>query len=73
MVVPTDKEELLEAAGEKVKYIQKNHWNGFLTTTEKYNQSIVVWADVKKTIEKEMKSLFKTDNHIYNFIDSGAR
>jgi len=70
MVVPTDKQELLDAAAEKVKYIQKSHWNGFMTTEEKYNQSIVVWAEVKKTIEKKMKSLFKTDNHIYNFIDS---
>jgi len=73
MVVPSDKEELLDAASEKVKYIQKNHWNGFMTTEEKYNQSIAVWAEVKKVIEKEMKNLFKTDNHIYNFIDSGAR
>ena len=73
MVVPDIKKELLEAAGEKVKYIQKHHWNGFLTEDEKYKQSIVIWAEVKKVIETSMKELFGKKNHIYHFIDSGSR
>jgi DNA-directed RNA polymerase subunit beta' len=73
MVVPDMKQGLLDSAGEKVKYIQKHHWNGFLTEEEKYKQSIVIWAEVKKVIETEMKELFGQDNHIYNFIDSGSR
>ncbi len=73
MIVPDSKQALLDAAAEKVKFIQKNHWIGFLTETEKYKQSIVIWADVKKVIESEMKELFDEKNHIYNFIDSGSR
>ncbi|MDD4151574.1 MAG: DNA-directed RNA polymerase subunit beta', partial [Candidatus Gracilibacteria bacterium] len=73
MIVPSNKKELLQAREEKVKYIQKHHWLGFLTEDEKYNQSIAIWAEVKKGIEKEMKGLFSQDNHIFNFIDSGAR
>lgn len=73
MIVPDNKKELLAEAEEKVKYIQKHHWLGFLTEDEKYNQSITIWAEVKKVIEKEMKWLFVQDNHIFNFIDSGAR
>jgi DNA-directed RNA polymerase subunit beta' len=73
MVVPDIKKELLEAAGEKVKYIQKHHWTGFLTEEEKYKQSIVIWAEVKKVIEGKMKELFGEKNHIYHFIDSGSR
>lgn len=73
MVTPSKKKELLEVAGEKVKYIQKKHWSGFLTEQEKYQQSIVIWAEVKKVIEAEMKELFLPNNHIFNFIDSGAR
>ena len=57
----------------KVKYIQKKHWAGFMTEEEKFYQSITIWAEVKKVIEKEMKGLFDTSNHIFNFIDSGAR
>ena len=73
MVVPDNKKELLATAAEKVKYIQKQEWNGFMTQNEKYVQSITIWAEVKKVIEQEMKELFGKENHIYNFIDSGAR
>jgi len=73
MVMPENKKELLAEWGEKVKYIQKKHWQGFLTESEKYNQSIKIWAEVKKVIESEMKELFDNKNHIYNFIDSWAR
>ncbi|MDF1682478.1 MAG: hypothetical protein P1U46_01630 [Patescibacteria group bacterium] len=41
-----------------------------MTESEKYNQSIKIWAEVKKTIEGEMKELFSQYNHIFNFIDS---
>jgi len=44
-----------------------------MTDAEKYLQSIIVWAEVKKDIEGEMKALFNYKNHVYNFIDSGAR
>ena len=73
MVLPGNKKELLDEAGEKVKYIQKKHWDGFMTQEEKYAQSIVIWADVKKVIETEMKEWFDPKNHVYNFIDSWAR
>jgi DNA-directed RNA polymerase subunit beta' len=73
MVMPDNKQELLAKWSEKVKYIQKKWWLGFLTEDEKYNQSIKIWAEVKKIIESEMKELFDTKNHVFNFIDSGAR
>ena len=73
MVLPEKKKDLLTKAWEKVKYIQKNHWDWFMTSTEKYNQSIIIWAEVKNVIEKEMKQWFVPSNHIYNFIDSWAR
>jgi hypothetical protein len=41
-----------------------------MTEDEKYNQSIKIWADVKKVIESELKELFLPSNHIFNFIDS---
>ena len=73
MVMPDIKKELLEKWGEKVKQIQKAQWNGFVTEEEKYNQSIAIWAEVKNTIEKEMKSGFDKRNHVFAYIDSGAR
>ena len=73
MFSPENKKEILQKAEEKVKEIQKFHWLWFLTTEEKYNQSINIWAEAKKQIKWEMKVLFDKTNHIYNFIDSGAR
>ncbi len=73
MVMPDNKKDLLAEWAEKVKYIQKKWWHGFLTEDEKYNQSIKIWAEVKKVIESEMKELFDGKNHVFNFIDSGAR
>jgi DNA-directed RNA polymerase subunit beta' len=73
MIVPDNKKALLDSGSEKVKYIQKKWWAWFLTEKEKYNQSIKIWAEVKKSIEWEMKELFGPTNHVFNFIDSGAR
>lgn len=73
MVLPDTKKNLLDEAWEKVKYIQKKHWDGFMTDEEKYFQSIYIWWEVKKVIEAEMKTGFDNNNHIFNFIDSGAR
>jgi DNA-directed RNA polymerase subunit beta' len=51
MISPDNKKDLLKEADDKVKYIQKKYWLGFLTENEKYSQSISIWADVKKVIE----------------------
>jgi DNA-directed RNA polymerase subunit beta' len=73
MVSPESKEELLIEWWEKVKIIQKAHWNGFVTEDEKFNQSVAIWAGVKKSIEKDMKAWFTKRNHVFAYIDSGAR
>ncbi len=73
MVTPKEKVELMADWEEKVKFIQKQRWLGFLTEDEKYNQSIAIWAQVKKSIEKELKKEFDYKNHLFNFVDSWAR
>ncbi len=73
MIVPKNRDSLLTTAEDKIKYIQKKTWTWFLTEEEKTIQSIKVWAKVKNEIENEMKNLFPDSNHIFNFIDSGAR
>ena len=73
MVMPKSKGDILAEWTKKVTFIQKKHWNGFVTQDEKFNQSVAVWADVKKQIESEMKKWFDKRNHIFAYIDSGAR
>jgi len=50
MVVPDNKKELLATAAEKVKYIQKQEWNGFMTQNEKYVQSSALWYEMTRII-----------------------
>ena len=73
MIIPGAKREFVKEGEEKIKAIQKRHWNGFLTEKERYEQTIRVWADVKKEIESQMKKNFDFKNPIYKMIDSGAR
>jgi len=73
MIVPDNKNKILDEASDKVKFIQKKAWLGFLTENEKKNQSIKVWAKAKNAIEAEIKVSFPANNHIFNFIDSWAR
>ena len=73
MLTPKNKGEILEKATEKVRTIQSMAYEGFLTDEERYDQSIRIWSQAKNTIEAEMKKVFPKENHIYHFIDSGAR
>ncbi len=73
MITPENRDDLLKEASEKVKFIQKKAWTWFLTPEEKTMQSIKVWAEVKKQIEKEIKEVYPKNNHIFNYIDSWAR
>ena len=73
MIIPSNKKYIIKEAEEKIKFIQKKYWKGFLTENEKYSQSINVWSNAKKVIEDEMKKFFNDKNHIFNFVDSWAR
>lgn len=73
MITPVVKTEILEKATEKVRTIQSMAYEGFMTDDERYEQSIRIWSQAKNEIESEMKKVFPINNHIYTFIDSGAR
>lgn len=73
MVIPQNKTQILADATEKVRKIQKMSYEGFLTDDERYNQSLRVWNQAKNDIESATKQVFSKENHIYHFVDSGAR
>jgi DNA-directed RNA polymerase subunit beta' len=73
MIIPLNKEELIKGWEEKIKWIQKKYWSGFLTEKERYEQSVRVWTEIKNIVEKEMPKYFEESNHIYHMIASGAR
>ncbi len=73
MIIPENKTTILNEATEKVREIQKMAYEGFLTDDERYGQSIRVWSQAKNEIEAAMKKVLPKENHIYHFVDSGAR
>ena len=73
MISPDSKDTILSEASDKVKYIQKKAYDGFLTDDERYEQSIRIWSQAKQNIENDMKEVFREENHIFNFVDSGSR
>ena len=75
MVVPEERDILLEEANEKVRLINNNYWKGLVTAEERYNHAIKVWADVKNSVSTVMIDTFLKleENDISYVIDSGAR
>jgi len=73
MIVPDDKQDLIEKGEELIRQIQNSWWNWFMTEEERYTQTIWVWSDIKKTIEIKLKENFTVKNHLFNMVDSWAR
>jgi len=73
MIAPKEKDEFVKMGEDKIKAVQKAHWNGFMTERERYEQSVKVWSSIKSSIEKALKPYYTPENSIFNMIDSGAR
>ena len=88
MVIPKDKEPLLNNAYEEVKNIKEQYSEGLLTEGERYNKVIDIWAKVTERVADSMFSgIAKTErvdyegkkvqvpssNSIFMMADSGAR
>ncbi len=71
MHVPTNKEELIKKAENKVKEVEKNYSKGIITNVERYNNIIDIWSHVTEQIADRMiKEIKGKDAEIY---DSKAR
>ena len=72
----TKKQEILDAAQEKVNKYKKMYKRGTLTDSERRENVIKVWNEAKGDIETEIKEIMKTyatTNDIFLMADSGAR
>ena len=88
MVVPGEKEEILEAAESQVKEIEGQYASGLVTNGERYNKVVDIWSHTNEQVAKAMMEKLGTDtvtdaqgqsvkqqsfNSIYMMADSGAR
>ena len=88
MLVPTEKQEIIERAEEEVKEIAQQYTSGLVTAGERYNKVVDIWGKAGDEVSKVMMSQLSkeqtTDRHgkkvqqesfnsIYMMADSGAR
>ena len=75
MVVPERREDILQEANEKVRLINNHYWKGLVTSEERYNHAIRVWAKAKNEVSTVMVDNFleHEENDICYVIGSGAR
>ena len=73
MKVPKEKDDLLKSWDEETNEILKYYYKGFFSEDEKHRLVVKVWTEVKKDVEKWLKSIIGAGNNLYTMIDSWAR
>ena len=73
LMIPAAKEEILKKAEIEVQKIRSQFNEGFLTDAERRVRVIEVWTHVKEKISALLPISLKSENPIYQIIDSGAR
>lgn len=73
MVVPKEKEKIIEEASEIIKKINNQYWKGLVTDEERYHHTIQVWTDAKSRVTEAMVRAITEENDLHYMINSGAR
>ena len=77
VIIPAQKEELIEKANVEVEEVMNNYNMGFITNNERYNQIIDIWtrtnSRITDTLMKQLTSDKQGFNAVYMMLDSGAR
>ena len=77
VIIPKEKEKLIQDGYAEVEQIMENYNMGFITYNERYNQIIDTWTHINSKLSNIlMKQLAEDDqgfNSVYMMLDSGAR
>jgi DNA-directed RNA polymerase subunit beta' len=73
LIVPPQKEKLLQEAEKQVEKIEFHFKKGLLTPKEKSAKVIEVWQGVKEKVEKLVPEIIPKDGSVFSMVDSGAR
>ena len=77
IIIPPEKDELINKGNEEVQQITDNYNMGFITDTERYNQVIDTWThvnnDIGNILLKKMTEADQGFNAVFMMLDSGAR
>ncbi len=73
IIIPEEKQEILEQAEVAVENIAKQYKRGLITEDERYESVIKVWEKATNDVSAAMQKDFDENNPIYMMIQSGAR
>jgi len=73
MTVPDNKNEIMQAAQEKVDFINSYYGRGFLTEKERKDGVVAQWKAADELLTKTLLDILDKYNNIYMMADSGAR
>jgi len=77
IIIPPEKQSMIDAANKKVDGITGNYNMGLITNNERYNQVIDIWTSTNAELtELSMKRIREDQqgfNSVYMMLDSGAR
>ena len=77
IIIPPEKEEIVNKGQEEVRQITETYNMGFITDKERYNQVIDAWThvnnDLGNILMKEMTEADQGFNAVFMMLDSGAR
>lgn len=77
VIIPDEKEQLIEKANEEVEEIMAQYAMGLITNNERYNHVIDIWTNTNNQLTETLMKRLKSDNQGFNPIfmmyDSGAR
>ena len=77
VIIPKEKNELIEQGYKEVESVKKNFAMGFITNNERYNKVIDLWTSIDNKltgiVEKQISADQQGFNPVYMMLDSGAR
>ena len=77
IIIPEEKEALVQKGYEEVEQVINNYNMGFITNNERYNQVIDIWTHVNSELSNILMKTISNDdqgfNSVYMMLDSGAR
>ena len=77
VIIPPEKDELVQKGYDEVEQILNNYNMGFITNNERYNQIIDTWthvnADLSNILMKRLETENQGFNSVYMMMHSGAR
>ena len=77
MIIPAEKDKLIEETNKKVSSILNEHEQGLITDAERYNKIIDAWTFTTTNVARYLMDRLKVDqagfNSLHMMVDSGAR